>query len=67
MLILVRKPGESIFIGEEIKIQVLEIMTRHVRLGITAPDTVTVHRSEIYERIAAGEAPRKRSPLGSPG
>ena len=51
MLILTRRAGEVITIGEEIVVSVLEIKGSHVRLGIAAPPTVTVHRGEIYERI----------------
>ena len=51
MLILTRKLGQSITIGDEIKVTVLDIHGRQVRLGITAPQRVTVHREEIYQRI----------------
>ncbi len=51
MLILTRKLGESITIGEEIKIRVLEIKGRQVRLGIDAPAKFSVYREEIYKRI----------------
>jgi carbon storage regulator len=51
MLILTRKIGEKITIGESIVVSVLEINGSQVRLGIAAPQTIAVHRSEIYERI----------------
>jgi len=51
MLILTRKLGESITIGDEIKIQVLEIKGKQVRLGIEAPKKYSIHREEIYQRI----------------
>lgn len=51
MLILTRRAGEAIAIGDEIVVSVLEIRGSQVRLGITAPPTVTVHRGEIWERI----------------
>ena len=51
MLILTRKLGESINIGEEIKISVLGIHGRQVRIGIDAPLDVVVHREEIYVKI----------------
>ncbi len=51
MLILTRKPGEEVTIGEAIVISVLEVRGSQVRLGITAPQEVTIHRGEIYERI----------------
>ncbi|NLI15023.1 MAG: carbon storage regulator CsrA [candidate division Zixibacteria bacterium] len=51
MLILTRKLGESITIGDNIKITVLGINGKQVKLGILAPDKVSVHREEIYNRI----------------
>jgi len=51
MLILTRKTGESITIGDEVKITVLGIHGRQVRLGIIAPQKVVVHREEIYVKI----------------
>ena len=51
MLILTRKIGESITIGDDIKIQVLEIKGKQVRLGIQAPKKYSIHREEIYQRI----------------
>ena len=53
MLILTRKLGESITIGDNIKVQVLGIRGRQVRLGIEAPEDVVVHREEIYVKIQA--------------
>ncbi|MGB2696725.1 MAG: carbon storage regulator CsrA [Candidatus Zixiibacteriota bacterium] len=51
MLILTRKTGESITIGDNVKITVLGIHGRQVRLGIVAPQKVVVHREEIYVKI----------------
>ena len=51
MLILTRKPGESITIGDDIKIQVIEIKGKQVRLGIEAPKSYMIHREEVYIRI----------------
>ena len=51
MLILTRKSGESIRIGDDISISVIEIRGNQVRLGITAPRNVAVHRQEVYEQI----------------
>lgn len=51
MLILTRKLGESIAIGDDIKIQVMEIKGKQVRLGIHAPDNLVIHREEVYLRI----------------
>ena len=51
MLVLTRKLGQSIVIGDEIEVVVLEVRGEQVRLGIKAPKTVTVHRKEIYDQI----------------
>jgi len=51
MLVLSRHPGEEIVINEDIVIEVIEIGHNKVRLGITAPDSVGVHRREVYEAI----------------
>jgi carbon storage regulator len=51
MLILTRKIGESVTIGDKIKVYVIEIKGRQVRLGIEAPPDTMVHREEIYQRI----------------
>lgn len=51
MLILTRRTGESINVGETIKLTVLGVKGNQVRIGIDAPKSVPVHRQEIYERI----------------
>lgn len=51
MLVLTRKPGETITIGDEIKIFVQEIRGNQVKIGIKAPPHVAVHREEVYIRI----------------
>ncbi len=51
MLILTRRLGESITIGDNIKVSVLGVSGRQVRLGIDAPSDVVVHREEVYVRI----------------
>ncbi|MBD3237101.1 MAG: carbon storage regulator CsrA [Candidatus Eisenbacteria bacterium] len=51
MLILTRKLGENIRIGEDVKITVLDVKGGQVKLGIEAPPHVAVHREEIYEKI----------------
>jgi carbon storage regulator len=53
MLILTRKPGETIRINDDISITVLGVSGQQVRLGIEAPKEVAVHREEIYQRIQA--------------
>lgn len=51
MLILTRRVGETVVIGDEIQVTVLGVKGNQVRLGVTAPKDVAVHRSEIYDRI----------------
>lgn len=51
MLILTRKSGEVLVIGDEIEITVLGVRGQQVRLGIKAPKDVSVHRQEIYDKI----------------
>jgi len=53
MLILSRRVGERIIIGDDIIVAVLSARGNQIRLGITAPDTVAVHREEIYRRVQA--------------
>lgn len=63
MLILTRKIGEAIAIGDDIKIRLLEIKGGQVKIGVEAPNDVAVHREEVFLRIleenrrAAKEAP----------
>jgi len=59
MLVLTRKTQESIIIGEDIVLTVVEIRSGKVRLGIQAPKEVSVHRRELYEAIKSGKAPKE--------
>ena len=52
MLILTRKKGQSIVIGENIEITVLEIQNEQVKLGIQAPKNVHIYRKELYEEVS---------------
>jgi carbon storage regulator len=52
MLILTRRVGESVMIGDEVTVTVLGVKGNQVRLGVNAPRHVAVHREEIYQRIA---------------
>ncbi len=56
MLILTRRIGESLKIGDDIEVTVLNINGQQIRLGIEAPKAVPVHREEVYERIQLEEA-----------
>ena len=56
MLILSRRTDESIVIGDEVTITILSVKGKQVRIGITAPPDVSVHREEIYQRIQSGES-----------
>ena len=51
MLILTRRVGETLMIGDEVSVTVLGVKGNQVRLGITAPKDVGVHREEIYQKI----------------
>lgn len=51
MLILTRRVGESLMIGDEVNVTVLGIRGNQVRIGVNAPKDVAVHREEIYDRI----------------
>ena len=62
MLILTRRVGESVVIGEDVTVTVLGVKGNQVRIGINAPKTVAVHREEIFERIKNGRAPGDAEP-----
>lgn len=51
MLILTRRPDESIMIGDDVIVKILGVSGNQVRIGVEAPKSTAVHREEIYERI----------------
>ena len=51
MLILTRKPGERLIIGDDIAVTILSVKGNQVRVGVQAPASIAVHREEIYDRI----------------
>lgn len=51
MLILTRRVGETLMIGDQVSVTVLGVKGNQVRIGVNAPRTVSVHREEIYDRI----------------
>ncbi|WP_343192473.1 carbon storage regulator CsrA [Buchnera aphidicola (Taiwanaphis decaspermi)] len=53
MLILTRRVGETLMIGDEVTVTVLGVKGNQIRIGVNAPKKISVHREEIYQRIKA--------------
>jgi carbon storage regulator len=66
MLILTRRVGETVMIGDDVTITVLGVKGNQVRVGINAPKSVAVHREEIYERIKREQQPEPQASPDAP-
>ncbi len=51
MLILTRRIGESLYVGDDIRITVLSVQSKQVKIGLTVPDDMVVYREEVYRRV----------------
>jgi len=57
MLILTRRVGETVMVGDDVSVTIIGVKGNQVRIGISAPKDVAVHREEIYERIQRAQHP----------
>lgn len=63
MLVLTRKENESIMVGDDVEVKVLDLKENQVKLGIVAPRAVSVHRKEVYLAIQEENAQAATSPI----
>lgn len=61
MLILTRRVGETLMVGDDVTVTVLGVKGNQVRIGVNAPKDVSVHREEIYQRIQKEKAEAQKS------
>jgi carbon storage regulator len=57
MLVLTRRVGETLVVGNDVSVTILGVKGNQIRIGINAPKDVTIHREEIYERIRREQRP----------
>ena len=62
MLIVTRRPGEKVMIGDDVVIEVLEVSGQSVRIGIAAPRSIPVYREEIWDAVKSEEASAAHAP-----
>ncbi|RKX98169.1 MAG: carbon storage regulator [Spirochaetes bacterium] len=67
MLVLTRKPHQSIMIGDDIELTIVEVKGEQVKIGISAPKNVKVHRKEVYEAIQKANIDASRSEVKKVG
>lgn len=67
MLILTRRVGETLMIGDEVSVTVLGVKGNQIRIGVNAPKEVSVHREEIYDRIRKEQEVDAQNDAAEPG